>query len=333
MGDLISSMMWLAGATFAPFFFLDKVIASDVKIRLVEFLRSKPDALNDLPSIAAKLFTRIFGAHHYSFRCLFASMISSLFFLTLIYIMRILLMLAVHKTATSDELHNYVLSELAYPFAPEVRTSFAISLVANLVFDFFGLLKTRFIIRFLTRRATFLPLISIAVVIDFVFSFVIFQIFYLAFYFVSLFFVFGHPQTLLLPGGDPTIFMPMLAEIMILLRLTTSKYYPSGAAMSFLTHSHVIQVILASILIPIFITSVFFYASIAPSIWLWLFFFAGILSRVLAPAWPSALHVFNFEQSPFAILGLVASALVLLVFTFGLFLLALGPVIFSTVFS
>jgi hypothetical protein len=196
-------------------------------------------------------------------------------------------------------------------------------LAINLAFDFSGLLKTRLIIAVLVRMRTSLGLTLAAAIVDFLFSLIVFQLFYVAFYFVAFIFMFSPQQTILLPGGDPHSFIPM-AEIMILLNFATSPDYPAGTTIEFLTHSHAIPVILAFTLVPIFLTSVFFYASVAPSLWLWLFLFAGIVSRLLAPAWPSALYVFNFEQSPFRILGLVASSLVVLVWTFALFVMSLG---------
>jgi hypothetical protein len=210
-----------------------------------------------------------------------------------------------------------------YPFTSVARTSFAVSLVANLVFDFFGLLKTRLIITFLIRMRNSLGMTLVAVVFEFFFSFLVFQLFYVVFYFLAFIFMFSPQQIILLPGGDPRSFAPMV-EILILLNFAVSNAYPAGTTMEFLTHSHAIPIILAFTFVPIFLPSVFFYASVAPSLCLWLFLFAGTVSRLLAPAWPSALYFFNFEQSPFRILGLVASALVVLVWTFGLFVVNLG---------
>jgi hypothetical protein len=191
------------------------------------------------------------------------------------------------------------------------RASFAISLAINLVLDYFGLLKTRWIIAFLARRRSILSLISIAIVIDLAVSFLVFQTLYLVLYFVSLSMIFGQ-QMILIPGGDPRSFLPVFSELMILLQYATSPDYPAGATMEFLRHSHIIQIFLAFTFFPVFLTSVFFYASIAPSIWLWLFLFAGMVSRLLASTWPSALEFFNFEQNPLRMLGGLAAVLVLL---------------------
>jgi hypothetical protein len=80
--------------------------------------------------------------------------------------------------------------------------------------------------------------------------------------------------------------------------------------MQFLMHSHAIGIILVETFLPLFLISVFFYASVAPSIWLWLFVLAGMISRVIAPIWPFTLYALNFEQAPLKMIGVVASVLV-----------------------
>jgi hypothetical protein len=323
MADLVYSLIWIGGVTFAPFLFFDSLISADLKKRLSESLQSRPDVLDNLPQVATRLLDRVFGESHFSLRCLSASVAASLLFLILMYVLRLLLVLAAHTTADTTATYSYILSELGYPFTSVARTSFAVSLVGNLVFDYLGLLKTRLIIGFLVRRRTSLSLTLGVAIIDFLFSFLVFQLFYIALYFTAFIFIFNPQQTIFLPGGDPQSLLPM-TEIMIMLNFATSDAYPAGTTIQFLTHSHAIPIILAFTFVPIFLTSVFFYASVAPSLWLWLFLFAGILSRFLAPAWPAALYVFNFEQSPLKILGLVASALVILIWTFALLVVSLG---------
>jgi hypothetical protein len=120
------------------------------------------------------------------------------------------------------------------------------------------------------------------------------------------------------------------AAILILLHFATSPDYPSGTALEFLRNSHAIQVTLLYMLVPLTLTSVFFYASIAPSIWLWLFVLAAITSRTIAPSWPAAIYVFNFEQSPMRVIGLAAAAIVLLL---GSFALAVGSLWWTTLLA
>lgn len=86
MFDLIYSLVWVAGITFAPFVFVEGVISEDLKKRPSNFLKSNPDALGNLPLIAAALFERIFGKSHFSLRCVVASLAASLLFITFAYI-------------------------------------------------------------------------------------------------------------------------------------------------------------------------------------------------------------------------------------------------------
>lgn len=331
MTELIYSLVWIAGITFGVFASIEGLISKDLKRRLSDFVTRNPSALDDLPSLAGQLFIRIFGSSHFSLRCVAASVIASCSFLTLMYVLRLILVLWTHANNSSGEIYQYLMAELKYPFMSEVGGSVVVSLVANLVLDFFGLLKTRLIITFLAKRGGSVWLGCIAAFADLVFSFAIFQAFYLVFYFVGFIvsFTTGH---MLLPAGDANSFLPMIA-LMVLFNFATSHAYPDGTAMHFLAHSHVVFVILAATFFPLFLTSVFFYASIAPSIWLWLFVGASTVSRLVAPFWPSALYALNFEDAPLKMIGLMAAALMVLLWTFTLLLLALGLQILSALLN
>jgi hypothetical protein len=286
-------MTALLGLTFAIaglFAALDRYIGADGKKRLHQFLLARPDALDNPPRAAAYVFRRVFGQAHFSFRCAAASTIASLLFLALMYCVRIYLVVAAHPNANAYEVLHYVAHEIRYPFSSAARASFAISLVLNLLLDFVGLLKTRLIITFLAKRKLSVSIVAAAIVVDLIASFVIFQTLYLFLYFMSLVMIFSEPQTIIMPAGDPNTVMLVMSEMMILLHYATSPDFPAGATMEFIRQSHILPLFLAFTFVPIFLTSVFYYASIGPSIWLWLFLFAGIVSRLLASTWPTALH-------------------------------------------
>lgn len=322
MAGLIYSAIWIAGITFAPFVFIESIISSDVKKRLSEFLKSNSAALDNLPPLAANLFVRVFGESHFSLRCVFASGLATLFFLSLAYVLRLLMIIAIDGSGDIREIGNYLFEELKYPFVDGIRMSFLFSLLGNLILDFIGLLKTRLIISFLMRGKHSTLRSVFAAILDLAISFLIFQIFYVVFCFVGLVVTFGG-QHILLPAADPYSFMPM-AELMILLNFATNHVYPSGTALNFLMHSHALGVLLAITFLPLYLSSIFFYASIAPSIWLWLFVLAGIVSRAIAPIWPFTLYALNFEQAPLKMIGLVASVLVAGIWMLGVMSAALG---------
>jgi hypothetical protein len=308
----MTALLWLAFAIAGLFAALDRYIGADGKKRLHQFLLARPDALDNTPRAAAYVFTRIFGEAHFSFRCAAASTIASLLFLALMYCVRMYLVVSAYPSANAYEVSHYVAHEISYPFSAAARASFAISLALNLLIDFVGLLKTRLIITFLAKRKISVSIVVAAIVVDLIASFVIFQALYLFLYFISVVMIFSAPQTIIMPAGDPNTVMPVIAEIMILLHFMTSPDYSAGATMEFIRQSHVIAIFLAFTFVPIFLTSVFYYASIGPSIWLWLFLFASIVSRLLASTWPTALDFLDFEKSPLTVLGGIAAALFLL---------------------
>jgi hypothetical protein len=112
-----------------------------------------------------------------------------------------------------------------------------------------------------------MSLIAVAIIADLVASFVIFQTLYIFLYFASVMLIFSSPQAIIMPAGDPNTIMPVMAEMMILLHFLTSPDYPAGATIEFIRYSHVIPIFLAFTFVPVFLTSVFFYASIGPSNW------------------------------------------------------------------
>jgi len=166
-----------------------------------------------------------------------------------------------------------------------------------------ALLKTRLIIKLLTGSRLSVKKSFLLLGIDLLVGMFLFQIFYLIFYVASLYVNFRTTYRLF-PGADPYNFLVSF-DILIMLMFLTFPSYPAGTFFTFLTHSHAIPLFLITMLIPLFLTSVFFYASMMPSIWLWLFVAAGLASRLLGKIYPQALIVLDFEQNPLRTLGLV----------------------------
>jgi hypothetical protein len=309
VGWALSSAMWIAGTTFAVFALLDSLASPAIKKRAYDYITSTPETVSALPAIASALFDRIFGSKHFSIRCLLTSILTSIISILLVYALRIALILFIYRSASDfwNESFTYAVHQIVYPFSQEARRSFITSLVLNLGLDYVSLLKTRLIIRYLARKDfSFLRAVTV-VIFDFVFGLLLFQTCYIVFYTVALFTLF-HPDRLF-PASDPYSLFPII-EIMIMLHLLTYPTYPKGTFYDFLTHSHAIQIMLVLTLIPVTITSVFFYASMMPSIWLWLFVAAGVISRRIGPLYPKILYAFNFEQNPLRSVGFVASVVI-----------------------
>jgi hypothetical protein len=306
MGELVSSVSWIFVSTLALFALLDWLASTVIKKQIFEYVTAASGSINTLPSIAGKLFEGIFGARHISLRCLLSSVIASIISITVMYVGRIILFLLIYRNDPhfSEEYAQYIWSELTYPFREEVRVSFLVSMFANFILDYLSLFKTRMILRYLLRNDFSFLRSAALILLDFAFSFVLFQMWSVVLYFVSLFVTFGTGQ-MFLPAGDARIFMSAVVEILIMLDFLTNPGYPKGTFLNWITHSHAIPVILSATLVPLYITSVFFYASIMPSIWLWLFLLAGLISRGIAPLYPSALYALNFEQTPLRIIGFI----------------------------
>lgn len=307
---LISSTLAVFGLISGPFIYFNTITSPETKKRLYDYLSSKISFAITLPQIADGLFDAVFGKKHFSVRCVLASLIVSLLSIVTIYVIRVVLLLYFlsQPTATLSDQLQYIASELSYPFSTEARLSIAISLLGNSVLDYVGLFKTRIII-FLLRKREIRGIFRIAILIlDIISSFLIFQVWFILLYIVSLTTIFGssHP---FIPAGDAfSIFA--VVEIMMILRFLTWPGYPPGTAVKFLTNSNAIKIILTLTLVPFTLTSVFFYASILPSVWLWLFIAVSSSARVIGRRYHKYLTQLDFQQNPFRTIGLLIAAIV-----------------------
>jgi hypothetical protein len=86
--------------------------------------------------------------------------------------------------------------------------------------------------------------------------------------------------------------------------------YPAGTFYKFLSHSHAVQILVLVAVIPVTLISVFFYASIMPSVWLWLFVLAGLVARGVARVLPSLLYALDFEHKPLTLIGVMLAAVI-----------------------
>jgi hypothetical protein len=310
VGDagFLASLLWVAGSAAALFAFLDSIASPAAKTKLYGYVQLGASAIDTLPAVAAELFERIFGKKHLSRRCLFASLVASLVSISALYILRALLQLWIASPSVS-EAALFLFDELRFPFDPIARESFFISVAINLFLDYIALFKTRVIIKYLQQTKLFLWSGPALVVIDLFVSFFLFQIFYIALYFVSLLSIFLTNGPIL-PAADSSSFIASV-EIMILLHFLTSPEYPAGTFYKFLSHSHAKQILVAVAVVPVTLISVFFYASLMPSIWLWLFVIAGLVARGMARVLPALIYALDFEQKPLTLIGLMLAGIII----------------------
>ena len=322
MSELLYSLLWIWLVSVGAFTILNNLASVASKKAAYEIVVSKPLEIKRLPKVAEDLFERIFGARHFSWRCFLSSIIASLIAIFSLYILRIILVVYIYRNTSNFEGQylNFIWQEMRYPFQDTTELSFAISTVLNLMFDYIALLKTRLLIKALTRVRLSLFLGLVFVVLDVIISFTLFEGFYLLLHAAAFLSIAG--AKIFLPAGDPYGFIPTL-EVIILLIFLISFGYPPGGFHDFLNHSHAISISLIVTLIPITRTSVFFYASVMPSILVWLFLFAAVLSRLIVQVCPWAIRALDFEQNPLTLLGCVFAMLVSL-----LWLLVVGVLMF-----
>jgi hypothetical protein len=308
MTELLYSLFWIWLVTVGAFTVLNNLASVASKKAAYEIVVSNLVDIKRLPKVAEDLFERIFGARHFSWRCLLGSIIASLITVFSLYILRMILVVYINRKISNfeDQYLNFIWQEMRYPFQDSTRLSFAISIVINLMLDYIALLKTRLLIKALTRvrLSPFLALVFI--VLDSIISFTLFEGFYLLLYAIVFLSIAG--AKFFLSAGDPYGYF-RTAEVTILLIFLISPGYPPGAFHSFLTYSHAISISLIVALVPISRASIFFYASIMPSIWLWIFLFAVVVARLVASNYPWMLRALDFEQNPLRTLGCVFAML------------------------
>lgn len=309
MTELIPSFVWVWGITAGVFVFLNNLASPASKKSIYQIVTSSSVDLNRLPEVVEGVFERIFGTRHFSIRCFLISLVASVISIAMFYVLRVIIILLAYKNTPGflDQYLKIIGEEFSYPFYAQVRMSFIISVSINLLLDYLSLLKTRLLIKGIRKANFSMALGLVFAVLDFAIGVVLFQAFYVILYTVALFINF-RGEGIFLPAGDPYVLYPQ-TYVMIFLNYLTAPGYPSGAAYNFLVHSHVLAVLLLFTFVPLFLTSVFFYASMMPSIWLWLFLFAVLTSRVFAPVYPWAIRAFDFEQNPIRTLGYMVATI------------------------
>jgi len=176
MSDLLQvigvplSIILVASAILGASEWLEKAASSQVKSDLSLFIRttSFSTAALRVPAKTQELFDSIFGKEHFSLKCVVRSALFSLCSLLVLYI------IAVISSAEFTETLWYELSGAPYyrPFLVANMSWFFWSLVP----DYFTLLKTRVVLRFLTEKKVGFVGLIVIVLIDSLISFTIFVI-------------------------------------------------------------------------------------------------------------------------------------------------------------
>jgi hypothetical protein len=252
----------VAGAVIGVFELGERLASQPAKAALSKWLLTfdirKAEAL---PDGTRDLFDKIFGERHLSLKCFVRSTAFSLVAMTLLS----LLWLSHHR--------EYHFFDLLFDDSGRLWIAW------NILIDYISLLKTRIILRALTRMQLG-PAGAFALLIaDFVVYIVLFGI-------GSFVILYAYVQI----SEFPTLVNPF--------------YLPSW-------RKH-LSLILLTPITPDWFFSIFFWAGFAPSIWMWLYILALFVTRALIRSEPLLVWlrwVFDVEKNPVRSIGAVAAGL------------------------
>ena len=309
--------------------FLDKNLRAQTKKELVDYLKNGElrDTSRSLVHTASESINAVFGESHFSWKCVLRSMgltlIYNLFFIGLSGVLSFAL------TFLNNETFNTVIG-LYWSFPLKMGVGVFVTWVMwSFVIDYFALLKTRWLIQVLRRsnKGWMIPLICFA---DLALGFAIY--------------IFGICALTILSLATDSRFQPPvisleLGGVMALLaiiygKITRPDLEAMLAAKNQLTsqmaaflHTNAPLMLLVVIfliqLVPLItIGSDMFYASMMPSIWLWLFMGAVFLAKILSGLSTYLSFMFSYfktDKKPFEVTAKLLTP-VIVVLIFGLFL-------------
>jgi hypothetical protein len=268
---------------------IDSIISSDFRIQCANFLLTKTyqTKFQILPDLAEQAMCRIFGDRHFSKKCVLRSAIFSVGTLFITFILSFL-----YDPKKTVNFCNKILS---------LNLNVFLVLLLGWIFsclvpDYIMLGKTREIIWILRHKKLMPSTLCFVGILDF---------------FVATWIFLSFLVILLMVGG---IFYKYyngdfhnISSIIIMLRSSFTYVFP------------VFLFILSIILIPSSILYIsfpfanFFWTSMIPSIWLWLFIFSSIISQFFLSFEPKIeifIRILDIENYPIRSIGIIASILV-----------------------
>jgi hypothetical protein len=262
------------GALFASplglFEFIEKMSSTQARADFTRYLKSThvTEIVVHLPNDTRPLFECVFGARHFSWRCVRASVLFSLAVAAGLFALFIL-----------NDLKQFVAffrSTWEQGISPGDQTFLSMIgawVIWSLVPDYFNLLKTRKVLAVITaREIDRLSVLACILFADFIVGIAIF----------------------LLTFGPIAIFGGALLHGTANLGIAFDKYIETSRLFNVFSEP-------------------FFWASMVPSIWLWLYVAATLIVRLAvrtAPAFRFSMYLFDIDQHPIRSVGIVAAVLV-----------------------
>ena len=281
------SVVCLFGTTFGAFEFIERVSSKRARKDFSKWLNSRIETIADVPKYILEVFIHVFGKRHLSVKCVRSSIILSVVAITILLLIGLLnnphgIRDFVEKIKSADDPNPLEL------LTHYLLIAFVGWIAYAVVVDYVNLLKTRALVNVLVNREiqNFL-LLLIIFFIDFGLGMMIFTI--------GLEFVlFIFPLILMVSFADFIDFITSVFPLIIL--INAIEISPT-----LLTHDSVFP-----------ITNLF-WASMAPSVWLWLYLMGALITRLITRS-KRAINFLNYfldvAKHPFRAVGVVAASLI-----------------------
>lgn len=257
-------------STLGLFELIEKMSSTQARADFTRYLKSTDltEIVVHLPDDTRPLFDRVFGARHFSWRCIKASVLFSLAVVAGLF--------GILALNDPKEFVALVRSSWEHGLSPGDQTGLAMIgawVIWSLVPDYFNLLKTRKVLAIIAaRRIDRMSVLICILLADFIVG-------------VAIFIITFPPVAIF--GGW-------------ILRGTDTL----GIALD-----HYLERLM---LFNVFLEP-FFWASMVPSIWLWLYVAATLIVRLAvraAPAFRFSMYLLDIDQHPIRSVGIVAAMLV-----------------------
>src|ERR1051326_5932370 len=284
----------LFGGIVAAFTALDRWSSKEARRSLAIYLKTTnfPALSKKLPQATLELFNRIFGQRHFSFQALRSSSVVSLVGI-LVFMLAAFVLGFSKPWLTSEQNISYWESYFANP---EAMISFIYWIGWSFAIDYVMLYKTRVVLKILAKRSISIILSIFLLLIDVVVGVIVFVI-GVSVMFVMTSITFGASLRV---GVIEDTFLKLLAPVLLLLLRPTSDS---------------LWLIYISTLKPSLpgLSNVMFYAGLLPSIWLWLYIFSAVITKLALKFAPSIRFVVFFldvDEHPIQSVGIVAASTV-----------------------
>jgi hypothetical protein len=292
----------LAAATFATFEFLEKISSDDAKRALtISLRRLNVHKAAALPEGTRELFQRIFGKRHFSWKCLFRSACFSLGAIVLLAGLVYLSVPALGKLRWVDQLWaSFGKSSVKHiDFARQAAlVTLCVWVIWSLVPDYFNLLKTRICLEVMSHeKYSNIIYLVLLLMCDLLVTIAIFHVGFTVISVVSIAFVLGWDV-----GWAENWESGRWAL------LTMLSFLPAFIR-------NIQRVLRVAAFREQILSSILFYAGLAPSIWLWLYVGSLFTTRAILRGGPLLDWLRWFlplDKYPFRSVGVVAAGLMFL---------------------